>query len=234
MIIAQLNGAGKTYQAGGSELIALHPTDLAINTGELLLIIGPSGSGKTTLLSMLGCVIKPTQGSVMVNEQQLNTLNGDQLAKLRLNTIGFVFQQFNLLAPLTALNNVEMPLMLQGLPARTARERALTALEKVGMSASKNQKPSQMSGGQQQRVAIARALVTEPRLVLCDEPTASLDSTSMVIVMKELQDLARSGKAVAVVTHDPRLRPYADRAVQVENGQVTILDLNAPNALSTH
>jgi putative ABC transport system ATP-binding protein len=234
MIIAQLNGAGKTYQAGGSELIALHPTDLAINTGELLLIIGPSGSGKTTLLSMLGCVIKPTQGSVMVNEQQLNTLNGDQLAKLRLNTIGFVFQQFNLLAPLTALNNVEMPLMLQGLPARTARERALTALEKVGMSASKNQKPSQMSGGQQQRVAIARALVTEPRLVLCDEPTASLDSASMVIVMKELQDLARSGKAVAVVTHDPRLRPYADRAVQVENGQVTILDLNAPNALSTH
>jgi putative ABC transport system ATP-binding protein len=145
-----------------------------------------------------------------------------------------VFQQFNLLAPLTALNNVEMPLMLQGLPARTARERALTALEKVGMSASKNQKPSQMSGGQQQRVAIARALVTEPRLVLCDEPTASLDSASMVIVMKELQDLARSGKAVAVVTHDPRLRPYADRAVQVENGQVTILDLNAPNALSTH
>jgi putative ABC transport system ATP-binding protein len=234
MIIAQLNGAGKTYQAGGSELIALHPTDLAINTGELLLIIGPSGSGKTTLLSMLGCVIKPTQGSVMVYEQQLNTLNGDQLAKLRLNTIGFVFQQFNLLAPLTALNNVEMPLMLQGLPARTARERALTALEKVGMSASKNQKPSQMSGGQQQRVAIARALVTEPRLVLCDEPTASLDSASMVIVMKELQDLARSGKAVAVVTHDPRLRPYADRAVQVENGQVTILDLNAPNALSTH
>lgn len=232
MIIAQLHGAGKTYQAGGSELVALHPTDLTIRTGELLLIIGPSGSGKTTLLSMLGCVIKPTQGDVMVDQQAVNSLNADQLAKLRLNTIGFVFQQFNLLAPLNALNNVEMPMMLQGVPAKLARERALTALEKVGMSASKDQKPSQMSGGQQQRVAIARALVTGPQLVLCDEPTASLDSASMVIVMKELQDLARNGKAVAVVTHDPRLHPYADRAVQVENGHVTLLDLNAPNALT--
>jgi putative ABC transport system ATP-binding protein len=234
MVIAQLNGAGKTYQSGGTELVALHPTDLSINTGELLLIIGPSGSGKTTLLSLLGCVIKPTQGTVMVKDEHLNALNGNQLAKLRLNTIGFVFQQFNLLAPLTALNNVEMPLTLQGVPSKATRERALAALEKVGMSASKSQKPSQMSGGQQQRVAIARALVTEPQLVLCDEPTASLDSASMVIVMKELQDLARSGKAVAVVTHDPRLRPYADRAVQVENGRVSVLDLNAPNALSAH
>jgi putative ABC transport system ATP-binding protein len=234
MIIAELKGAGKTYQSGGSELVALHPTDTVVRAGELLLIIGPSGSGKTTLLSMLGCVIKPTQGDVRVSDRSVNAMDADELARLRLRTIGFVFQQFNLLAPLNALENVEVPLRLQGVPTRTARARALAALETVGMGANRAKKPSQMSGGQQQRVAIARALVTEPELVLCDEPTASLDSASMHIVMQELRELARSGKAVAVVTHDPRLYPFADRAVQVENGRVTPLDLNAHASSSTH
>lgn len=232
--IAQLTGAGKTYQSGGTEVVALQPTDLTIHTGELLLIIGPSGSGKTTLLSMLGCVITPTSGEVTVKDLSVGRMNANELARLRLDTIGFVFQQFNLLAPLTALENVEMPLMLQGTPKKATRERALAALEKVGMSANKAKKPAQMSGGQQQRVAIARALVTGPQLVLCDEPTASLDSASMAVVMKELQELARSGKAVAVVTHDPRLYPYADRAVQVENGHVTTLDLRSTDTPSTH
>lgn len=220
-MIAQLKAAGKEYRTGDQLITALQPTTLGLNQGELLLIIGPSGSGKTTLLSLLGCVIYPTHGDLWVDGQHVNTLKQDALARLRLNTIGFVFQNFNLLAPLTAEENVMMPLQLQGVSGLEARDRTRQALQTVGMTDRRKNLPKQLSGGQQQRVAIARALVTNPKLILCDEPTASLDKDSLGIVMQELRTLADGGKSVAVVTHDPRLKTYAHRIVEVDNGVVT-------------
>ena len=219
--VAQVRQASKVYQTGDTTITALEPSDLNVRAGELLLIIGPSGSGKTTLLSLLGCVIYPTQGQVVVGGHDISTLNETQLAELRLRHIGFVFQSFNLIQPLTAEENVLLPLRLQKVPAAEARERASRALAAVGMSERKRQLPKQLSGGQQQRVAIARALVTEPPLILCDEPTAALDPKSAEIVMHELKSLAGQGKALAVVTHDMRLRPFADRIVYVDQGRVS-------------
>ncbi len=220
-MIAELKGAGKEYQTGDQTIVALQPTTLQLNEGELLLIIGPSGSGKTTLLSLLGCVIYPSYGDLWVAGQHVNKLKESALARLRLNTIGFVFQNFNLLAPLTAEENVMMPLQLQGVNNSEARDRTQRALQTVGMTDRRRNLPRQLSGGQQQRIAIARALVTNPKLVLCDEPTASLDKDSLGIVMHELRTLADGGKSVAVVTHDPRLKQYAHRIVEVDNGLVT-------------
>jgi len=225
-MIAELKGVGKEYQVGDQTIIALQPLDLCINTGELLLIIGPSGSGKTTLLSLLGCVIYPTIGQLFVNEQLVNDMSQKQMANLRLNTFGFVFQGFNLIAPLNALDNVMMPLQLKKLKAKDAKIKAEAALDLVGMLDRKKSLPKQLSGGQQQRVAIARALVTDPQLILCDEPTASLDASSIAIIMGELVSLSKSGKSVCVVTHDPRLLQYADRVIKVENGFATEIKKN--------
>jgi len=220
-MIAELKGVSKEYKVGDQRLMALQKTDLKINAGELILIIGPSGSGKTTLLSLLGCVIYPTEGDLWVDGQYVNEMNQEQLAKLRLNTIGFVFQNFNLLAPLNAEQNVMMPLQLMGMKNSLAEEKTRQAIELVDMTDRRKNLPKQLSGGQQQRVAIARALVTEPKIILCDEPTASLDKDSLEVVMKELRSLADRGKAVAVVTHDPRLKQYAHRIIEVNNGIVT-------------
>jgi len=220
-MIAELKGVSKEYKVGDQRLMALQKTDLKINEGELILIIGPSGSGKTTLLSLLGCVIYPTEGDLWVDGQHVNNMNQAQLAKLRLNTIGFVFQNFNLLAPLNAEQNVLMPLQLMGMKSSMALEKTRQAMELVGMTDRRKNLPKQLSGGQQQRVAIARALVTDPKIILCDEPTASLDKDSLEVVMKELRSLADKGKAVAVVTHDPRLKQYAHRIIEVNNGIVT-------------
>lgn len=219
-MIAKLENVSKQYKVGDQVLTALQETSLTVNAGELLLIIGPSGSGKTTLLSLLGCVIYPTNGKLWVDGKLINDMNEKQLSVLRLNTIGFVFQSFNLLAPLNAEQNVLMPLQLLGIPKKEAIEKTHRALEMVGMSDRRKNLPKQLSGGQQQRIAIARALVTDPRLILCDEPTASLDKDALVVVMNELRALADSGKAVAVVTHDPRLREYAHRILEVNNGIV--------------
>jgi putative ABC transport system ATP-binding protein len=219
-MIARLEQANKVYRVGDQEIVALQPTTMDINEGELLLIIGPSGSGKTTLLSLVGCVIYPSSGRVWVDGQEVNKLKDRQLARLRLNNIGFVFQNFNLLAPLNAEDNVMMPLRLQGVSSREARERTEAALKMVGMLDRRKNLPKQLSGGQQQRISIARALVTEPKILLCDEPTGSLDKDSLEIVMEELRELADEGKAVCVVTHDPRLKKYAHRIVEVRNGEV--------------
>ncbi|MDX1907425.1 MAG: ABC transporter ATP-binding protein [Bacteroidia bacterium] len=220
-MVAQVSGASKVYQVGDQRIVALQPTHLTIEAGELLLIIGPSGSGKTTLLSLLGCVIYPSEGTLTVQGKEINRLNDRQMAALRLNSIGFVFQNFNLIAPLTAEENVMLPLQLQGVPDAQARKRTHEALAKVGMLERRRQLPKQLSGGQQQRIAIARALVTDPAIILCDEPTASLDKSSLSVVMDELRTLADHGKAVCVVTHDPRLEKYAHKIIEVENGQVS-------------
>ena len=220
-MIAELKGVSKEYKTGDQTIVALQPTSLKINEGELVLIIGPSGSGKTTLLSLLGCVIYPSKGDLFVDGNHVNEMSEKKLANLRLNNIGFVFQNFNLLAPLNAIENVSMPLQLLGIKNSEVKSRAEEALKMVDMTDREKSLPKQLSGGQQQRVAIARALVSNPKIILCDEPTASLDKGSLGVVMEELQLLARKGKAVAVVTHDPRLRKYADRVLEVENGIVT-------------
>lgn len=220
-MIAELKEVGKHYKVGDQTIVALQPTSLKLNEGELMLIIGPSGSGKTTLLSLLGCVIYPSFGNLWVDGKYINDLKTNELAKLRLDTIGFVFQSFNLLAPLNAEDNVAFPLKLQGVSGGEIKKRVEKALEIVGMTNRRKNLPKELSGGQQQRIAIARALVTNPKLILCDEPTASLDKDSLSIVMNELRNLARQGKSVAVVTHDPRLQEYADRVVEVKNGIAT-------------
>jgi putative ABC transport system ATP-binding protein len=219
--IAILENAGKEYQTGDQTIIALQPTSLSLFAGELTLIIGPSGSGKTTLLSLLGCVIYPSQGKVWIDGQDVTQLKTDALARIRLKTIGFVFQSFNLLAPLSAEENVGVPLRLQNEPNASIKEKVEKALAMVGMTDRRKNLPKQLSGGQQQRVAIARALVTNPKLILCDEPTASLDKNSLSVVMDELKELADNGKCIVVVTHDPRLKQYAHRVIEVENGYAT-------------
>jgi putative ABC transport system ATP-binding protein len=234
-MIARLNGVGKEYQVGDQTIVALKPVDLEIYEGQLVLIIGPSGSGKTTLLSLIGCVIYPTYGELYVNDQLVNDMSQKQLASLRLNTIGFVFQSFNLIAPLNSFDNVLMPLQLKRVPAAEARRKAEDALALVGMLDRRKSLPKQLSGGQQQRVAIARALVTDPKLILCDEPTASLDASSISTVMNELVALAKGGKSVCVVTHDPRLLAYADRVIKVDGGQATEIEKDGiTNAFSIH
>lgn len=217
-IAARLKDASKEYKAGDTVIVALKPTTFEFRKKELILIIGPSGSGKTTLLSLLGCVIFPTTGDVYINEQRVNDLSDRELAGIRLKNIGFIFQNFNLLAPLNALENVKHPLILSGVDKKEARLRAEEALRKVNMEDRMHSLPKNLSGGQQQRVAIARALVTEPSIMLCDEPTASLDIKSVSIVMEELTMLSSSGKSVVVVTHDMRLKPFADRILYVNNG----------------
>ena len=219
--VAALSNTSKEYKTGDTVITALQPSSIELRRNELTLIIGPSGSGKTTLLSLLGCVIYPTSGDVWVNGSRVNTLGETELAKLRLFNIGFVFQSFNLLAPLTAFENVIQPLKMMKIPDREARERAVKALDLVEMTDRSKSLPRQLSGGQQQRVAIARALVTEPSLILCDEPTAALDAKSVSIVMHELKSLATNGKSIAVVTHDNRLKQFADRIIYVNNGSVS-------------
>jgi putative ABC transport system ATP-binding protein len=220
-IVAKVVNAGKEYKAGDTMITALKASTVELKAGELLLIIGPSGSGKTTLLSLFGCVIYPSFGEVWIDDVKVNDLTESKLAELRLVKIGFIFQRFNLIAPLTALENVMMPLLLQGISENDAKAKATTALVKVGMGDRLKNLSNDLSGGQQQRVAIARALVTNPEMMLCDEPTASLDLASAGIVMRELKTLAKQGKAVAVVTHDTRLRPFADRIVYVLDGSIS-------------
>ncbi|MGV3704521.1 MAG: ABC transporter ATP-binding protein [Arcticibacter sp.] len=220
-VIASLRGAKKEYKTGDTTIVALDNTSIDIENNRLTLIMGPSGSGKTTLLSLIGCVIYPTSGDVIIQGTDVTKLPEKRLAHIRLNNIGFVFQHFNLLNPLTALENVMQPLLLRGESKKQAKEKALAALEKVSMLDRKNNLPKKLSGGQKQRVAIARALVTDAAIILCDEPTASLDAKSASLVMEDLKQLAAGGKAVVVVTHDLRLRPFADRIIYVEEGKVS-------------
>lgn len=219
--IVKLRGVSKIYQTGDTSITALDQTDLSFESGKLTLIMGPSGSGKTTLLSILGCVIYPTTGEVYFQGREVTRLPESALADLRLNEIGFVFQQFNLIDPLHALENVMQPLVLQKMDRAEAQSRAKAALEEVGLSERMYNLPRKLSGGQKQRVSIARALVTDPTMILCDEPTASLDAKSAETIMQELKSLATAGKTVIIVTHDLRLRKYADEVIYVEEGIVS-------------
>ncbi len=219
-VVASLEGAKKIYRTGDTTITALDTTTMEVRSEELVLLEGPSGSGKTTLLSLIGCVIYPSEGKVYVRETLTSELSDQQLSHLRLHNIGFVFQNFNLIAPFSALDNVAFPMRLLGKSGRAARREALQQLEKLGLADRRGNRPHELSGGQKQRVAIARALVTQPGILLCDEPTASLDADAFHRIMSELRELSREGKAVVVVTHDPRLREYADRIIRMEDGRV--------------
>lgn len=219
-VVAKLIGVSKEYKSGDSIITALNTTSLSIYKNELTLIIGPSGSGKTTLLSMLGCVIYPTKGEVEIAGQSTKGLKQKALSKLRLEYIGFVFQSFNLVQPLNALENVILPLELLGVNKKEAKEKATKVLTNIGLADRLKSLPKMLSGGQQQRVAIARALITNPSMILCDEPTASLDVHSIGNIMDDLKKLSTNGKAVVIVTHDERLKQYADRIIHVIDGKV--------------
>jgi putative ABC transport system ATP-binding protein len=220
-IAARLLDAGKEYKTGESTIVALQPTTAEFRTGEITLLVGPSGSGKTTLLSLLGSVIYPSFGKVWVGDTCINDLTEKELAILRLQHIGFVFQGFNLLAPLNALENVMEPLLLQGVKRKEAKHRAMELISKFEMEDRIYNLPRNLSGGQQQRIAIARSLVTNPQLILCDEPTASLDHKSAKMVMDMLSKLSGENRAVIVVTHDVRLKKYADRTIYVSGGRIS-------------
>ncbi len=217
---ARLSGAGKTYVSGDSTIVALQPTDVEFRKKELTLLVGPSGSGKTTLLSLLGCVIYPTTGDVWLDDVCVSKMTENELAAIRLNKIGFVFQGFNLLAPLNGLENVMQPLLMQGHSHKEAKDKAQKLLDDLGLGNRMKNLPRNLSGGQQQRIAVARALVTNPGLILCDEPTASLDHDSTVQVMENLSILKQKDCAVVIVTHDVRLRKYADRTIYVTDGSI--------------
>lgn len=219
--IVTLENVKKIYKTGDTTITALDSTTISFETNKLTLIMGPSGSGKTTLLSILGFVIYPTEGEVVYKGKKVSELKESDLATLRLHEIGFIFQQFNLIEPLNALENVMQPLILQGIKINEATKRAKIALEEVGLVTRMYTLPKRLSGGQKQRVAIARALVTSPSMILCDEPTASLDAKSAESIMKELKTLASKNKVVVIVTHDLRLRQYADKVIYVEEGKVS-------------
>ncbi len=211
----------KIYAHGEAAMRALDRVDLGVHPGELMLLMGPSGSGKTTLLSIMGCILEATSGSVRLNGREIVGLPQKALPALRLDHIGFIFQGFNLFPTLTALQNVALALDLKGIPGRAARHRGAELLEQVGLGAKLDAYPADLSGGQKQRVAIARALAGDPGIVLADEPTAALDSSSGHTVMALMQRLARErDRAVVIVTHDNRMLGYADRIVHIEDGRI--------------
>lgn len=220
-IAARIEDAGKEYKTGDTTIVALAPSTTEFRKGEVTLIVGPSGSGKTTLLSLLGCVIYPTSGNVWLGDVCVNKLSETELAKIRLKEIGFVFQGFNLLAPLNALENVMQPLILKGESRKEAKQKSMAIIKKFEMQSRMKNLPRNLSGGQQQRIAVARALVSDPQLILCDEPTASLDHKSAVLVMDMLKVLSRENRAVIIVTHDNRLKRYADRTIYVSEGRIS-------------
>ncbi|MGC4084583.1 MAG: ABC transporter ATP-binding protein [Vicinamibacterales bacterium] len=221
-VALEARGLRKVYAQGEAAMVALEHVDLDVHRGEMTLLMGPSGSGKTTLLSILGGILRQTEGTVRVDGRSLDGLGDRERSQFRLKNIGFVFQGFNLFPTLTAVQNVELALDLRGVTGREARAQASDLLEQVGLGAKLHAYPADLSGGQKQRVAIARALAGGPAILLADEPTAALDSHSGQSVMQLMQRLARdSGRAVVIVTHDGRMQPYANRVVQMADGRIT-------------
>jgi putative ABC transport system ATP-binding protein len=220
----------KTYSEGAAAVHALDGVDLDVEHGEMVLLMGPSGSGKTTLLSIMGCILRPSSGSVRIGGREVTTLGERALPKVRLDHVGFVFQGFNLFPALTAEENVALALNLKGISGQKARRRASELLEGVGLGDKSSTYPANLSGGQKQRVAIARALAVEPEILLADEPTASLDSRSGRTVLEMLRNLAHSEKrAVVIVTHDSRAMEFADRIVRIQDGRVAAAGAEGPD-----
>ena len=210
----------KVYRTGDVELRALDGVSFSVAHGEFVAVMGPSGSGKSTTMNMLGCLDSPTEGRYLLDGRDVARLSGDELAKVRNEKLGFVFQGFNLLPRLSAVDNVALPLVYSGVPSRERSERAREALERVGLGARLKHRPNQMSGGQQQRVAIARALVGRAPLSLADEPTGNLDTRTSEEIMDLLVEVNREGKTVVLVTHEPDIAAYARRVLHFKDGRL--------------
>ena len=217
----KITDLSKVYKMGENEVHALNHVSLIIKEHEFVSIIGPSGSGKSTLMNMLGCLDVPSSGEYILDGKEIKKMSDDELAKIRNDKIGFVFQGFNLLPKLTAVENVELPLIYQGVTAKERRERAKVALEKVGLGERIDHKPTELSGGQQQRVAIARALITNPPLILADEPTGNLDSSSGKEIMEIFHKLNESGNTIVLITHENGVAAQAQRMIRIQDGKLT-------------
>lgn len=216
----QINHVSKRYGSGSTEVTAVHNVSLSVNPGEIVLIMGPSGSGKTTLLSMLGALLKPTEGEIHLNGTILSALAENRLPEIRLKQFGFIFQDFNLLSALTALENVAIVAELAGSKSGEARRKAASLLTELGLGERLHFLPEKLSGGEKQRVAIARALVNDPSLILADEPTANLDSKIGHEIMRLLRHIAKEqGRSVVIVSHDQRIKDIADRVLWLEDGE---------------
>jgi putative ABC transport system ATP-binding protein len=228
--ILRLVDVGKVYSTGSVEVEALHGISMEVAPGEYVAIMGPSGSGKSTLMHILGCLDVPTTGSYDLAGEDVSTMSEDALAHVRNRQIGFVFQQFNLLPSLPAWRNVELPLCYSGVGRAERRERAMLALERVGLGDRVDHRPGELSGGQQQRVAVARALVTDPALILADEPTGNLDSHSSAEVLQLFAELHDQGRTIVLITHEREVAESAQRIVRILDGQI---DPAVPSSLTS-
>jgi len=221
--IIKLENTWKVYQLGKVELIALKNVNLDVNPGDFVTIMGASGSGKSTLLNIIGCLDSPTKGKVFLKNKDTSLLSEDELSQLRGKTIGFVFQEFNLLPNLDALENVMMPMIFQGTPIEQRKKRAHDLLVSVGLGARIYHQPAELSGGERQRIAIARAFANDPELVIADEPTGNLDSTTGKKIMEILTDFhKREDKTIIVVTHDPHIADYSEKIVEIKDGEIIV------------
>ena len=216
----KMRGVRKVYSTGRVDVTALKGVDLDVGSNEYVAVVGPSGSGKSTLMNILGCLDTPTSGEYVLSGESVSGLDRNRLAEIRNRHIGFVFQNFNLLPYATALENVELPLLFAGLPAKQRRERAEEMLARVDLADRMDHKPTELSGGQMQRVAIARALVNRPAMVLADEPTGNLDTTSGKGIVGLFQELHKGGQTVVMITHDMALARIASRVVQIRDGEI--------------
>jgi putative ABC transport system ATP-binding protein len=215
----ELHGVTKIYGNGEVKVRALGPVDLLVEEGDFVAIMGPSGSGKSTMMNILGCLDVPSTGSYLLDGIDVSKLRDNKLAAIRNTRIGFVFQSFNLIARTSAVRNVELPLIYAGERANR-RERALAALDRVGLGERAGHMPNELSGGQQQRVAVARALVTNPAIILADEPTGNLDTTSTVEIMRLLVELNDAGRTVVLITHEPEVAEFAKRVIELRDGAI--------------
>ena len=220
MPLVELRNVSKIYHLGGEEIRALDEVSLDIDSGEFISIIGPSGSGKSTLMHILGCLDTPTRGTLKLDGLEIQDASVKQLASLRNTKIGFVFQFFNLLPKLTVLQNVELPMIYSGISGRQRRDRAMAALQLVGMESRAKHRPMQLSGGQQQRAAIARALVNSPKIVFADEPTGNLDSHTGEAILELFSKLSAEGRTIALVTHDPEIAARTPRRIEIRDGKI--------------